>query len=873
MNKFLIRVLKNVQTFVSTITKKRETVSVDIFKKAESFVFKLYTNMNMPFYNPKPYAYITVFATVGYNLTAGINKISALTGETITIDWGDGTIENLTGDNTDVEHVYSDTGTYTIKFRNPDKIKVLEIDGDSGYDKFTITSKGLIPLVNIETLVLYYPTHGSFNSSHLKHLRPTYFQLQYPAYGEDFITKFNSADVADWRPETFRLGSLGYFPGVEVTLNSSDISLWRPTDFYIYLEETPPENIHGTFNSSDVALWTPSNFGIAYVSAEFNSSDISSWVIPVNNSFSLRYLKEGSTGTFDTGDLVNPPSAITISSMPSTYNIVISPNSLSSWTNTVSFDLSNNRLSQSTIDNILKQFYDGFVNRTSSGGGIYLGWSWSAGEFENATPSGFYEASASPTYGQQYRYELINDSTNRNPTKKWGSVYVEDINTTMAGNVVSSDGLYLGYMKVSGGSVAVNWGNFGMKEIYADGYEGYFFSSSSHAQTGNVIVYNLDNITKINFTSPVQTGFTTTFTFSEISKFKNLTSFIAGTNGSSFYYSLNTSYLSSLPINDFQILAPQTGSRVINTSDMSSWVITETFRLTITVPSVPTGNINTAHMFSWNPKVFILSGIPDSMTGTISTEHITYWSAITDFSIYDLPSTIGGTFYSGSIAPWTNMVSFGFQTVLGTFTGHIDTFDFQDKSMNGFQLSNIPAGITGNIDSSYFSSYSMNAVSIYNLHSGITGTVNTSHFASSPNLGLFNVYDNLGIVLTITADSFSGIYNLYYLNIKNNSLTRASVDQMLSDLWDAFLSRSLPFGTAYLDGNNSSPSGVYQPGNPPDTGYEYAYELKNDTQNVSSGIWSNIFLSSYVYDTISSIDGSALSTLDSQTLLEIEVVD
>jgi len=868
MNKILIKIFKNVQTFVSTITKKRETIPINIMKKAESFVFKLYTNMSIPFYNPKPYAFITVaIDNIGEN-EVWIKELTPLDGMTMSIDWGDGTVEQLTGVGNWLSHAYPETGEYIIKFKNPDRVKVFDIDPSASYGRITVNSKNLKACVNIEKLILYYMDYGEFNSAHLKHLRPSYFQLEYPTYGSGFITKFNSADVSEWRPDIFRLGSLGNFEGNQVTFNSSDVSLWNPTTFYLHFSEIT--SIYGSFNSSDVSLWNPSLFSISYTLGTFNSSDISSWN---PDSFSFRFMKEGTLGTFNTSHISGWSlcTSFNFNDLPSSYTIIISDNSIRHMSGVSNFYVINNKLSQVQVDKILEEFYQGFANKTSNGGLIALG-STTSNIRENATPSGFYEASASPVYGQQYRYELKNDTQNINPTKKWMFIDIEEYNITMTGTLSGDNILTLGFFKVTGGSVAVSWGVFGANQIYSDGYEGYFSKDSFSGNTGNVIISNLDNIVEVNFKGMMSPS-EVEFEFSNMEKFKNLESFVMESPSSGFYFALDTVYLSSLPIKNFEIKSSNFGGRTINTSDMTNWVITENFYLYLPIPGYPSGNINTLHMVSWNPVSFVLQQIPVSITGNINTLHMIGWSNITSFSIYVLPSTISGTLNSHQMLSWNNLESFTFVGVSGTFNGAINTSDFQNKPLSSFSLAQIPSGITGNMDSSYFESLSLVNVVMHSLHSGINGIINTIHFSSSTSLQIFEVFDNLGTTFVVTPDSFSGASDLFSLNVSNNSLTKANVDQILSDLWDAFPNRTTSYGMAYLDGNNSSPSGIYQPANPPTTGHEYAYELKYDTENVSSGQWGSIFLSLYEYDTLSGIDASTLATLDLQTLLETEIVE
>jgi hypothetical protein len=147
--------------------------------------------------------------------------------------------------------------------------------------------------------------------------------------------------------------------------DSSDVSAWRPTNFYLY---SMPAGYSGTFNSSDVSAWRPTNFSLH--------------------------------------------------SMPvATFTITITANGFAGWITTTNFQMQNNSLSQTQVVQILADFWAGFATRTGAAGTINVG-------TNNAAPGGTYQAANPPTTGLEFRYELLNDSQNINPTKKWATVTV-----------------------------------------------------------------------------------------------------------------------------------------------------------------------------------------------------------------------------------------------------------------------------------------------------------------------------------------------------------------------------------------------------------------------------------------------------------------
>jgi len=171
---------------------------------------------------------------------------------------------------------------------------------------------------------------------------------------------FDSADVSAWRPTTFKLYSMP--AGYAGTFNSADVSAWQPAVFYLY---SMPAGYAGTFDSADVSGW-----GGGYV-----------WV-------------------------KNMPVA--------TFTIIFTAGGLAGWTAPINIDFRGNSLNQGQVDQILADFWAGYPAKTVLGGVLIV--------TGNAAPSGTFQAANPPTTGKEYAYELLNDSQNINPTKKWTQV-------------------------------------------------------------------------------------------------------------------------------------------------------------------------------------------------------------------------------------------------------------------------------------------------------------------------------------------------------------------------------------------------------------------------------------------------------------------
>ena len=201
--------------------------------------------------------------------------------------------------------------------------------------------------------------------------------------------RFDSVDVSAWRPTEFRLFSMP--AGYAGTFDSADVSAWTPTTLQI---NTMPAGYAGTFDSADVSAWTPTTLQIntmpAGYAGTFDSADVSAWT----------------------------PTTFLLQSMPvATYTIIITAGSLSGWTTTVTLQFHSNLLSQAQVDQILSDMWTAFATRTVAAGSLNVGGT-------NSAPSGLLQAANPPTTGKEFAYELVNDSQNINPTKKWTTVTI-----------------------------------------------------------------------------------------------------------------------------------------------------------------------------------------------------------------------------------------------------------------------------------------------------------------------------------------------------------------------------------------------------------------------------------------------------------------
>jgi hypothetical protein len=87
------------------------------------------------------------------------------------------------------------------------------------------------------------------------------------------------------------------------------------------------------------------------------------------------------------------------------------------------------------------------------------------------------------------------------------------------------------------------------------------------------------------------------------------------------------------------------------------------------------------------------------------------------------------------------------------------------------------------------------------------------------------------------APDLSGASTLVNLAYQNCGLSQAQVDAVLQEIYNE--RAVFPAAPALnIAGTNSTPSGIYQDGDPPTTGKEYAYEVENDPESEGFNTWS-----------------------------------
>ena len=155
----------------------------------------------------------------------------------------------------------------------------------------------------------------------------------------------------------------------------------------------------------------------------------------------------------------------------------------------------------------------------------------------------------------------------------------------------------------------------------------------------------------------------------------------------------------------------------------------------------------------------------------------------------------------------------------------------------------MPAGYAGTFNSTDVSAWIPTTFELYSMPAGYAGTFNSTDVNAwrPANFELYSM-PTATFTTTITAGGFAGWTGATTVNLSSTALSQAYIDQILSDLYVAFATRTVSGGTLTLNGaGNAAPSGTFQAMCPPTTGNERAYELLNDSCLVNpTKKWSTV---------------------------------
>ena len=191
---------------------------------------------------------------------------------------------------------------------------------------------------------------------------------------------------------------------------------------------------------------------------------------------------------------------------------------------------------------------------------------------------------------------------------------------------------------------------------------------------------------------------------------------------------------------------------------------------------------------------------------------------------------IGGKFNSANIAglPITSLhLSF---PVAGTYT--FNSANISAMALTSLTLSLIVVG-TYTFNSSNISTMALTSLYLY-LNDAGTYTFDSAHIAGMSTITTITIVLHTTNTFTVAQADWDGFPACGTIRVEA-ALTQTEVDNLLLGLWTGFPSKSVSGGTIDLLGqSNAAPSGVLQAHCPPTTGYEAAYELVNDSCDVST---------------------------------------
>ena len=294
-----------------------------------------------------------------------------------TIDWGDGTTSLTDGSFTARSRIYAVAGTYNIR----------------------VSQASRIVGIRLESAVL-----GRLNTAQLRRSVIT-----------DFVataitgSTINSADMVNWRPTEWSVNGL---PAGTYSINSAHMVDWRSTNVW-WMSGMPA----GTYNISSAHMisWRPATwylFTMPGGTYSINSAHMIDWRPAF---WFLTSMPAGTYGITTADMTLWRPTDWRCHTMPTGALTVPAASNLSGWTGCNSFRAESNAFTTTIVDRILQGLWGAFPGRTVAGGTINV-----AGT--NQAPSGVFQAANPPTTGREFAFELLNDSQNFNPTRKWATV-------------------------------------------------------------------------------------------------------------------------------------------------------------------------------------------------------------------------------------------------------------------------------------------------------------------------------------------------------------------------------------------------------------------------------------------------------------------
>jgi hypothetical protein len=171
-------------------------------------------------------------------------------------------------------------------------------------------------------------------------------------------------------------------------------------------------------------------------------------------------------------------------------------------------------------------------------------------------------------------------------------------------------------------------------------------------------------------------------------------------------------------------------------------------------------------------------------------------------------------------------------------SGYAGTFNSTDVSAwrpTIFYLTTMPSGYAGTFNSTDVSAWRPTIFYLTTMPSGYAGTFNSTDISAwRPTTFFLSTMPTATFTTTITSGGFAGWIGVTALDLLALGLSQGYVNQVLTDCYTAFATRTATGGAITLNGTgNAAPSGTYQSNCPPTSGKETAYDLINDPCTVN----------------------------------------
>ena len=355
---------------------------------------------------------LTIVTTGAQTLT--LNSLGVVAGETVTVEWGDGTSDTYSGASSRT-HAYSEAGTWVMEIKNPKAIERLDLrDAKIAFDSICLRACGS----NLSELLLIFTSAGTyrFHSEDAKHLTCSLsFFVFFNQAGSYAIDSVHFKDYGCSTSFYALFSQAGNYTIDSVHFKDYGCS----TYFYARFQQAGNYTIDSV-HFKDYGCGT--YFYAQFTQAGNYTIDSAHFKDYGCSSFFYAYFNQAGNYTIDMSHFSTMELSLYIRINVNNPSLTVARTDMAGWTNTNNIYLENNSLSAAQVDEILLGLYDMLPSRTATGGTVEL--------TGNDSPNGVLQAnpncSLDPT-GKEAAHELVNDGCGRATAEanRWANVNIE----------------------------------------------------------------------------------------------------------------------------------------------------------------------------------------------------------------------------------------------------------------------------------------------------------------------------------------------------------------------------------------------------------------------------------------------------------------